>query len=185
MGSPKQLLRVGGTTLLERCVKAALLSRLDRVILVLGHEARRIETALGPLARDSKLSIIYNDCYREGISTSLVAGVREISLTHDHAMILLADMPFIHETIIDGLISHYLDCDQPIGAIGDQNRPAHPVIFRRELFEELKSLKGDVGARSLLQKYGDRVCLHKSALHYDGRDVDSPEDLKRVKTDIR
>jgi molybdenum cofactor cytidylyltransferase len=185
MGNLKQLLPVSGMTLVERTLTAALESRLDRLVLVLGHRAHEIERALGTVSRDSRLTIVHNRHYREGISSSLVAGVVEIARSHDHGMILLADMPFIDRRVIDLLIENYLNSRLPIGAVKVGERAAHPVVFRRDLFFELKALTGDVGARFLLEKYSDRVCLIAPGTGYDNRDIDTQQDYRNFQTDLK
>jgi molybdenum cofactor cytidylyltransferase len=185
MGTLKQLLPVAGVTLVERALTAALESRLDRLVLVLGHRAPEIETALSGMARNPKLTIVHNRRYREGISSSLVAGVEEIAHSHDHGMILLADMPFIDHLVINLLIEGYLKAQLPIGAIKVGKHAAHPVVFRRDLFFELKTLTGDVGARSLLKRYNDRVCLIASGAGYDARDIDNRADYLNFQTDLK
>ena len=185
MGALKQLLPVAGVTLVERTLTAALESRLDRLVLVLGHRAPEIETALSGFIPNPKLTIVHNRHYQEGISSSLVAGVEEIAHSHDHAMILLADMPFIDHHVINLLIEGYLKAQLPMGAIKVGERAAHPVVFRRDLFFELKTLTGDVGARSLLKKYNDRVCLIEPGADYDERDIDDRADYRNFQTDLR
>ncbi|MCP4578704.1 MAG: nucleotidyltransferase family protein [Deltaproteobacteria bacterium] len=185
MGTLKQLLPVDGGTLVERALTAALESRLDRLVLVLGHRAPEIETALSGFVRNPKLTIVHNRRYREGISSSLVAGVEEIAHSHDHGMILLADMPFIDQLVINLLIEGYLKAQLPIGAIKVGKQPAHPVVFRRDLFFELKTLTGDVGARSLLKKYNDRVCLIAPGAGYDERDIDNRADYLNFQMDLK
>lgn len=185
MGNLKQLLPVAGMTLVERALTAVLESRLDRLVLVLGHRASEIETALSGFVRNPKLTIVHNRRYREGISSSLVAGVEEIAHSHDHGMVLLADMPFIDHHVINLLIEGYLKAQLPIGAIKVGKHAAHPVVFRRDLFFELKTLTGDVGARSLLKKYSDRVCLVTPGADYDERDIDDRADYRNFQTDLK
>ncbi len=185
MGALKQLLPVAGVTLVERTLTAALESRLDRLVLVLGHRAPEIETALSGFIPNPKLTIVHNRHYQEGISSSLVAGIEEIAHSHDHGMILLADMPFIDYHVINLLIEGYLKAQLPMGAIKVGKRAAHPVVFRRDLFFELKTLTGDVGARSLLKKYNDRVCLIEPGADYDERDIDDRADYRNFQTDLK
>ena len=185
MGTLKQLLPVNGVPLVERTLNAALESRLDRLALVLGHRSTEIERALGGIVRNPKLTIVHNRRYQEGISTSLVAGVEEIAYSHDHVMVLLADMPFIDHQVINLLIEIYLKAQRPIGAIKVGERAAHPVVFRRDLFFELKTLTGDVGARSLLKKYRDRVCLVTPGADYDERDIDDQADYRNFQMDLK
>ena len=185
MGTAKQLLPVAGMALVEMALMAALGSRLDRVVLVLGHQAHEIETALGKRVREPKLTIIHNRHYKKGISSSIVSGVAEIAHSHDHGMILLADMPFIDHRTINLLMEKYLKAGLPIGAVKEEERAAHPVVFRRDLYQELQSLTGDVGARSLLKKYRDRVCLVTPGTDYDGRDIDDREDYRNFQIDLK
>jgi len=176
MGRPKQLLPAGGGTLLERILDEALRSDLDEVILVLGHLFEDIRAVLGQVLEHPKLKVIENRQYKQGISSSIIAGLSEVEESHDHVMILLADMPHIDANLIDLLVRRYIDSRLPLGAIKLKTKRTHPVIFSRKLFHELHNLKGDVGARDLFKKYADQVCLVEPEGFYDDRDIDTLED---------
>lgn len=176
MGKTKQLLPIDGGTLLERILSEALASRLDRVILVLGHQVEEIRKALGQNLKDAKLVVIENRQYKQGISSSIIAGLSGVEETHDHVMILLADMPYIDSALINLLLHRYLASHLPLGAITIKAKRSHPVIFNHSLYSELHKLRGDVGARALFDKYSDRVCLVAPEEYYDDRDIDTPED---------
>jgi len=179
MGAIKQLLSVGEETLIERVLGQILASRLDKVILVLGHRAMEIETVIAHRLVNPRLCIIENLRYRQGISSSIAAGIREVEGAYDHAMIFLADMPFIPSNLINRLLERHLISGMSIAAIQVDGRPAHPVIFSRELYPDLKGLEGDVGARSLFRKYSDAVCFIPAEGEYDALDIDTPEDYAR------
>jgi molybdenum cofactor cytidylyltransferase len=177
MGKTKQLLPVkDGRSLLERILHEALKSDLDKVILVLGHQARRIRTVLKEAFNHPKLKVVENRRYPEGISSSVKAGLIEVEKSHDHMMILLADMPQIDAGLINQLIHGYLSSRLPLGAVKVGNKRAHPVIFNRELYQELYLLRGDVGARSLFAKYPHKVFYIKPEKPFDDRDIDTWED---------
>ena len=176
MGKTKQLLPFGEKTLIERVLVEALNSELDKVVLVLGYQAVEIKKIINPVSPQPKLSIIENRQFKQGISSSIITGLSEIENTHDHVMILLGDMPFIHRDLINLLIRRYLKSGLWIGAIKGQDRPAHPMIFSRQLYPELLILQGDVGARALFTKYSDQVCLIQPEGPYNDRDIDTPED---------
>ncbi len=74
-GQLKQLIRLRGKYLVEWVLDAALKSRLDTVVLVLGHEYQSILKALGAKARHPHLEVVINHRYREGQSSSLKAGL--------------------------------------------------------------------------------------------------------------
>jgi len=176
MGRIKQLLPVGDETLIERVLNQIMKAELDSVVLVLGYGVQEILAVIPPLFSQPRLRIIENREYREGISSSIVAGIQAVESTCDHAMIFLADMPCIRSDLINLLIRRHLDSGMPVGAVQAEGRPAHPVIFSRQVFPELKRLKGDVGARSLFRKYGGSVCLIEPEGDYDSLDIDTPED---------
>ncbi|MCJ7685629.1 MAG: nucleotidyltransferase family protein [Desulfobacteraceae bacterium] len=182
MGKTKQLLPLGEKTLIERVLVEALNSELDKVVLVLGYQAGDIKKVITP---QPKLSIIENRQFKQGISSSIIAGLSEIENTHDHVMILLGDMPFIHRDLINLLLRRYLQSGLPIGAIKGKDRPVHPMIFGRELYPELLILRGDVGARALFRKYRDQVCLIEPEGPYDGRDIDTPEDYAGIQISLK
>ena len=181
MGTPKQLLPIQGGTILGRVLNEALNSDLDKVILVLGHKAKDIMEVLGPILTHPKLKVIENKHYKEGLSTSIIAGLSQVEGSHGHVMILLGDMPSITSNLINLLLRAFLASHKPLGAIKLKGKRSHPVIFSRTLYHELHALRGDVGAKGLFQKYRDRVCLVEPEESYDNRDIDTQEDYLEFK----
>ncbi len=176
MGSAKQLLPFKGKSILAGVLKETLCSELDTVVLVLGSGAGEIEKALGTNLVHPKLKVVRNPRYPEGMSTSIAAGLSCVDSTHDHVMILLADMPLIHADVINLLIEKYLASGLPLGALSVRGKRVHPVIFSRKFYADLYALKGDVGGRRLFREYEDSVCLVESPRPGVDRDVDTPED---------
>jgi len=83
MGKPKQLLRLGETTLLDRALGQALNSKLDHIVLVLGFKSEEILRRLQTDRHHPKLRIIENKRFREGISSSIVAGLSAVEKHYD------------------------------------------------------------------------------------------------------
>jgi molybdenum cofactor cytidylyltransferase len=185
MGSPKQLLHVQGVTLLERILNEALKSELDKIILILGHQSKEIKKALGQIIVHKKLRVIENPRYRQGISSSITTGLSETEDNYDHVMILLADLPHVTSRLINLLIHRYLESHLPIGAIQVKSKRSHPVIFGRPLYNELRKLQGDMGARALFKKYGDRACLVEPDFFYDDMDIDTEEDYVEFQRSLK
>jgi len=181
MNRTKLLLPLGRKTILETVMEKALASRLDRVVLVLGHNPDEIKHTLKQNLLHPGITVVENMAYRKGISTSIRAGLAEVEAGSDHVMILLADMPFITVDLINHLLLRHVESGMPMGAIKTGKRRTHPVIFSREMYKELHLLKGDVGARDLFEQYHDRVCVVEPAGDYDDRDIDTPEDYEKIK----
>ena len=184
MGQPKQLLRMGGDTLLDRILGEALGSDLDLTVLVLGHQAREIKQGLKTDLHHPKLKIIENKLYLDGISTSIIAGLSEVEDIFDHVMIILADMPLINSSLINLLLHEYLASHLQLGAIKLTGRRSHPVVIGRQFYEELHQLKGDVGARDLFLKHTHQVCLVEPEQEYDDVDIDTVEEYLEFKESL-
>jgi molybdenum cofactor cytidylyltransferase len=181
MGQPKQLLRVEGQTLLDRMLGEVLRSDLDLIVLVLGFQAWEIKESLRTDLHHPKLKIIENKNYLDGISSSIIAGLSEVEDVFDHFMVILADMPLMNSTLINLLLHTYLVSHLQLGAIKLIGRRSHPVIIGRQFYNEVRRLKGDVGARELFVRYADQVCLVEPEEEYDDVDIDTMEEYLEFK----
>lgn len=184
MGQPKQLLRMGEETLLDHVLGETLGSDLDLTVLVLGHQAREIKQDLRTDLHHPKLKIIENKLYLDGISTSITTGLSEVEDVFDHVMIILADMPLINSSLINLLLHEYLASHLQLGAIKLLGRRSHPVVIGRQFYDELRQLKGDVGARDLFLKYAHQVCLVEPEQDYDDVDIDTIEEYLEFKESL-
>ena len=106
-GRPKQLVQVMGKTLLVWVLDAALTSKLEKVILVLGHEYQKIKDMVDEKAYPEKLQVIYNKDYKQGQSTSLKSGLSKIRGDFPQVMLLLGDQPLVTRDIIDLLLTSF------------------------------------------------------------------------------
>ncbi|MFZ7110946.1 MAG: nucleotidyltransferase family protein [Desulfatiglandales bacterium] len=176
MGSPKPLLTMRGSTLLNRILREALHSELERVVLVLGFEASRIRESLEFPLDVPKLTIVENPAYIKGMSSSIIAGLSQVEGSYDHVLIILADMPFITCDLINRFIRRYADSGLPLGAVTQGGKRSHPVIISRRFYQDLHALKGDEGARTLFSKQVNQLCLYEPEGTYNDMDIDTPED---------
>ncbi|HTO41650.1 MAG TPA: molybdopterin-binding/glycosyltransferase family 2 protein, partial [Rhizomicrobium sp.] len=103
MGQNKLLLEVGGQALIRRTVETVLKSAAAEVIVVVGRDADRVTAALAGLP----VTIVINDVFTNGLSTSLKAGLNCVSGQSDGAMIVLGDMPGITPQMLDTLMAAF------------------------------------------------------------------------------
>lgn len=176
MGRPKQLLKLGRETLLDRTLKETLSSDLDTLVLVLGHRAKEIKQQIKTDLNHPKLILKENIHYKEGMSRSILEGFSLVKDDHGHLMILLADMPYITSGIINKLIKQYLESGSPLGAISYKNRKSHPVILSSRFYPDILNLQGDKGARNLFEKHRDLICMVKPEDLFCDKDIDTEED---------
>lgn len=149
MGQPKQLLPLGKTTILERTIDNYLNSEVHDVVVVLGYRAEEIVS----LITKRPVRVAVNSAYREGMSTSIVAGLSLISDNAQGIMFALADQPFVDSQTINRLVESFGAYDKSIIVPTYQGRRGHPVIFPIKYKEELLSLKGDIGGREIIHRH--------------------------------
>lgn len=184
MGRPKSLLPVAGRPLLQHVVDAALASRLDEVIVVLGHCADEIEAALVLAGRARAIT---NPEFAEGQITSLRCGLAAVSSDARAAAILLGDQPSLGSRTIDDMIAAFLAAGaraaRPVYPDAG-GRPGHPVLLAREIFCELDGLRGDQGARTLFSRPGPGV-IEVPVAGQPPPDIDTPEDFAWIAPEPR
>ncbi len=174
MGKPKALLRIFDRTFLEHIVAAVEQSRLQDVKIVLGHQSEDILRVL-PSLRERTL---INAKYESGQLSSIQCGIRSVSQISDGVMVFLIDNPVVYPDLINSLLSSFDESSAPLVIPSFQNRRGHPMIFGRELFEELLGGSWKEGAATVVQN-------HQADIRYltvDNADVlidiDTPDDYE-------
>jgi molybdenum cofactor cytidylyltransferase len=154
MGGGKMTALLHDKALVRHVADAAVASKLDPVIAVLGHDADHVAKALD----GTGVRIIHNSDFAEGMATSLKAGIAALPAKIDAALILLGDMPQITLLIIRQLLDAF-HANPYAAAIVPMvgNQRGNPILISRKLFQQVMTLEGDVGARKLLAKAGDAV----------------------------
>jgi len=169
MGRLKQLLPLGGSTLIEVVLENLLRSRLQEVIVVLGFGAEEIR----PRVEAKGVRVAVNPRYKEGMASSLRVGLDALDPRAEGILVALADQPFIPPEVIDRLIEAFQGTSKGIVVPTFQGRRGHPVIFHRRYMEELRSLSGDQGGREL---------LHRNPEDLLGVEVDCPGVITDIDT---
>lgn len=149
LGKPKQLLPYKGTTLLRYAASTALSSQADSTYVILGSEAEKLKGELHGLP----VQVVNNPDWGLGISTSIVTGVRALPQSVDAALIMLCDQPRVSTQLLDSIIENHRSAGKPVVACEYGGTLGVPALFARSLFPELVKLKGDQGAKSVIQKH--------------------------------
>ena len=184
-GQPKQLIQIKGKYLLEWVLHAALNSKLEKVILVLGHEYQAIRNRVDERSYGEKLRVVYNKDFRQGQSTSLKSGLSEIRGTFPQVMLLLGDQPLVSREMINMLLERFDQSEKTIGVPVYKGERGNPVIFTQTFYDELMTIEGDMGARHLIKRHDRDVLKIEIEAPTVFLDVDSPEDLKRMRSFLR
>ncbi len=153
MGVPKQLLQVDGTTMLGKILDVLSRSQVEEIIVVVGHRAEEVVKSIS--GRPVKIAV--NRQYEQGMSTSITAGLSLASAKSRGFMVVLGDQPFVDVEIIDALIQAFACHSNGIVVPVYEGKRGHPVVLSTKYKRELISLKGDVGARSIIADHKEDV----------------------------
>jgi molybdenum cofactor cytidylyltransferase len=149
-GTPKQLHRIGGRTLVRRSAETAWAAGFRPLVVVLGAFADEI----APELENVECSVVVNAGWEEGMGSSIRAGiarVREVAPACAAALILLGDQPAVSEPLLRTLAERFRLGPEPAVACRYGGVLGPPAIFSASLFGALEALGGDEGARSLLR----------------------------------
>lgn len=153
-----------GKPLWRWAVEAAQSAGLDEVIVVTGA------VAIGDGA-------VHNDRWRDGMATSLQAGIEAADAAgHDAVVVGLADQPLVPASAWKAVAA----VDAPIAVARYGERRRNPVRLSREVWPLLPT-SGDEGARALMRDRPDLVV--EVACEGDPVDVDTLEDLRATESD--
>lgn len=169
LGQCKPLARVGGRSLLEQAI-VRLRPLTSRLVVVLGYQHQRIRwrTRLQP----HQWAI--NPHWSQGQSTSLQRGLYALPGNSVGALICLVDQPDIPALHYRDLLLTATREPGRTVATAAGGRLMAPAYLPRSLWPELYRLRGDQGARQILERDG-RALRCDRAQH----DIDTPHDLAR------
>lgn len=182
MGRQKLLLRLGKNTVIERVADAALASKVNEVVVVLGYQADHVAEVLG----ERPVRLVTNPVYSLGQSTSLIAGAKAVDPGVGAVMIILGDQPLLSPALINRLVDFYNSSNFPIvRPVSIKGNPCHPVIFDKRLVPELLNLKGDTGAREVVSRYSRQLGLVPVGDEVELLDADTIAEYIRLKSIVR
>ncbi|MGE4482247.1 nucleotidyltransferase family protein [Acidocella sp.] len=172
----KLLLRLpSGKTILRAVLEQAVEADAGPVVMVTGHERELVaREAAGLPVRGADAPD-----YREGLAASLRAGLAAVPEACAGALICLGDMPFVTAATLRALCAAFApeagrDIVQPVF----EGRPGNPVLWGRRHFAVMSCLRGDEGARSLLEDRMATLCRLEVASTCVLEDIDTPEQFQ-------
>ncbi|MGQ0593011.1 MAG: nucleotidyltransferase family protein [Gammaproteobacteria bacterium] len=167
----KLLMNLGDRPLIRHVVQTAIDTGLNPVTVVVGHDGDAIRVAVEGLP----VRIVDNDDYREGVASSIRAGVRAIAAEVDAAVFLLGDMPLVAPRHLRLLLAAFAaDPDRGICIPTYRSKRGNPVLWSARHFPHLLALCGDQGARVLFHEFDEQIV-----------EVEMPDDGVLIDIDTR
>jgi CTP:molybdopterin cytidylyltransferase MocA len=172
-GGGKQLALLDGRPLLEHAVRAITSAPVGRVIVVLGAESERVLTGVDLHGAEP----LFCERWSEGQSASLASGLAELA-DCEAVVVTLGDQPRVSPEAIRRVIAARGGGAAAVRATYGSG-PGHPVLLERELFDRLRDVTGDHGARNLLLSVQTREIPCDDL--GNGADVDTPAELDALR----
>ena len=178
MGCDKALLSYQGSTFLNHII-SQFVSRLDPVVVVLGHHAEQIRSTLKP---SRELCVMINDQYKLGMLSSLQEGIRALSGGVEAAMFTLVDHPTVGAATLDRLISEWERTRAALVVPRLGERRGHPVIASRAILGEMLRLPSDVSPKNVVGRHREQTLFVDVQDAGVLRDIDLPSDFEMLES---
>jgi molybdenum cofactor cytidylyltransferase len=176
-GRNKLLAKIDGKAMIRKVTEAALNSKVDEVIVVLGFEARKVQVALA----DLPCRFVVNREYELGQSSSVKAGLGEVGEATQAILVLPGDVAKIDPASIDSVVDEYLHHSAKIIIAAHKGKLGHPILLARELFDEIRQIdEQTMGLKALIKKHESDVRLVETGSENVLRDVDTPKDFRTL-----
>jgi len=135
-------------------------------VAVVGHDGAAVRRALAGL----DVRVVENDDWEFGLSTSIRCGLAAMPTDAEAMVVGVGDQPGLDPMVIRGVVARWRAKGSPIVSASYRGARGHPVLFAASMFDELRALQGDAGARLLIERSAERVS-------YLEVDADMPPDV--------
>ena len=181
LGQPKQLLRYKDDTLLQHIIEEASLVKESVVIVVTGANHELIEKEID----SSKIKIVFNRDWELGMSSSINTGLNKALQLYpeiEKCIFAVCDQPFVSHSIFENLITEYHKTGKGIVASSYAETLGTPVLLDKKYFDELLHLKGQEGAKKIINRFLEdtaSVSFEKGKI-----DIDTEDDYNKLISEL-
>lgn len=172
LGQPKQLLSFEGKTLIRHITETAL-ELTPTVVVVTGASSKSIHEEVKDLA----VQVEYNAEHKEGIASSIRCGLSALLAAKtqvENVLLVVCDQPYISVDLLKQLVLKRRETKKEIVACSYNNTIGTPALFGKTFFEDLLHLRGDSGAKKIMQQHQNKLALVPFPMGYF--DIDTPDD---------
>jgi molybdenum cofactor cytidylyltransferase len=169
MGKDKLNLRLGDKAIIDMVIENAKASKLDELLLVYGK-----------YEINTDIKKIYNAEFEQGMSTSVKKGLE--SFEGEAVMVLLGDMPYVTEDMINKLYDEFISSEKNIAAPVFNGKRGNPVIIGKKYFNQLLENTGDKGARDIIKSNPEDIQWVEIQSHGIFIDIDDENSYNSIKS---
>lgn len=182
MGEFKPLLEINGISLLESAIALFRNAGIEKIVTVIGCKADSLIPVLGAVSS----SYVVNEHYRDGMFSSIRKGAAELQGKCDAFFLLPVDIPCVRAATVRQLLKKYNANPSTLVCypVFDSTR-GHPPLVASRLIDDLLSYTGEGGMRGFLRSYEDHAVNVPVADPFVRFDVDTSEDFRRLKDELK
>lgn len=172
LGENKQILKIKGVSLLNRCINVCNKTDLGEIFVVLGYNSTELQKTIS----HQNVQIIKNENWQKGMGESIATGIGNLDTNTKGVYIILPDQIKLEEKVL--LNIQKLNQLHPSAIITSKYGDVFgaPTYFPSQFFDALRECAGLNGAKKVIQENISEV---KFVEFVGGEiDIDKPEDLK-------
>ena len=140
--------------LVKHAVENILSSNIDELIIILGYQENMIEKIIG---KNKKIKFVLNKNFKTGMASSIIVGLQQLSKMTESFFICLGDMPLINSNVYNQLIISKKINNKEIIVPTYKGSQGNPVLFSISMKKQIMNIKGDAGAKKILEKNKDKI----------------------------
>ena len=175
-GKDKLLQEIDGVPQIERILRQVLQLKFPVFVTVPETDTKRKS-----IISKTNATIIEVHNSKSGMGHSIAEGIGAITKNYDFLSLAIcpSDLPDLKMGSINHLINYFFKSPEMIcrPVARRSANVGHPVIFPKKYFEELKSIRGDSGARNIVRKNKRAVNLYNTDDVSYFLDLDTPEEF--------
>ncbi len=173
MGRCKQLLDLGGKSVLARCLETLLAGNVSEIVVVVGVNGGLVAAEAGRFP----VRVVVNDDPAGDMASSVRVGRAALSATTSAVIVALCDYPLVLPATVASLKESHDRKPDCIVIPSHSGQRGHPLLFPRMILEELQ---GDLTLRNLVRADPNRlrfVEVDDPGILFD---MDTEEDYQRL-----
>ena len=163
------------TPLINHSLKALQKSKVNKVIIVLGHEHKKVKKII---KKNKKNIFIYNKNFRKGMASSIKVGLRKITRNDKGFIIVQSDMPFIKTVDINKIFNSIKLKKFLVYVLKFKNKIGNPIGFDISLIKKFKNIKGEFGAKFMVKRLKNRTKFIRTSTAESFKDFDKASDFR-------
>ena len=163
------------TPLINHSLKALQKSKVNKVIIVLGHEHKKVKKII---KKNKKNIFIYNKNFRKGMASSIKVGLRKITRNDKGFIIVQSDMPFIKTVDIDKIFNSIKLKKFLVYVLKFKNKIGNPIGFDISLINKFKNINGEFGAKFMVKRLKNRTKFIRINNAKSFKDFDKASDFR-------